>query len=159
MTEPWEHGGLFPVTLDDGAVKPVRATPYSAGLDLAALGDYDLTAGPMRAMVRTGVNIAIPDGFAGFVFERSSLHKRGFSLENKVGVIDSDYRGEILLPMSWSDWWLPDVVAYGDDAGHIHDGERIAQLVIMPVWLGRLQEVGSLPFSARGDGGFGSTGR
>lgn len=136
--------------LDKGAVLPTKAHRGDAGYDLAALGDWDFTS-DQTVLVDTGVHVAIPDGYVGLVFERSSLHRRGFSLQNKVGVIDGSYRGSIGLPLRWHQ-------TEANRAGVIEDGQRIAQLVVVPCLDLEPVAVSMLPGTERGDGGFGSTG-
>lgn len=138
--------------LDPRALLPVRGTAGSAGLDLCALLDKPLTVGPGgRASVPTGIAIGLPGPeTVGLVFARSGLAvKHGLALSNGVGVIDSDYTGEIRVGM----------VNLSDADYTIQPGERIAQLVVMPVCLPELREVEMLEETARGSGGFGSTGR
>ena len=138
--------------LRDNAIVPVRATSGSAGIDLCACMDEPLAvSGRGHALVPTGIAIALPgDGYAAFVFARSGLAiKRGLGLLNGVGVIDSDYRGEVCVGL----------VNQFDDDYVIQPGERIAQLVVMPVAALPVVEVDSLDETARGAGGFGSTGR
>ncbi|HEY2802914.1 MAG TPA: dUTP diphosphatase [Actinomycetota bacterium] len=131
------------------AVLPRRARGGDAGLDLSAAEGAEVKAGD-RAMVRTGVAVAIPEGHAGFVLPRSGLaSRRGLTLANAPGLIDAGYRGEIVCAMVNLDRSETVRVAVGD---------RIAQLVIVrvpefqPVW------AEELPGSERGAGGFGSTG-
>ena len=138
--------------LDERAQLPVRSTPGSAGADLHALLDGPLTVPPGgRAGVPTGIAIALPSPeTVALVFARSGLAvKHGLTLSNGVGVIDSDYRGEIKVGL----------VNLSGEAYTIQPGERIAQLVIMPVCLPALREVESLDDTQRGAGGFGSTGK
>ena len=138
--------------LDPKAQIPRAATGGSAGMDLRALTDVPITIRPMeRVTVPTGLAIALPDsGHVALVFARSGLAvKHGVTLSNCVGVIDSDYRGEIKVGL----------INQSDSEYTIEPGERIAQLVITPVVLPELEEVEELPGSDRGEGGFGSTGR
>ncbi|HIZ20897.1 MAG TPA: dUTP diphosphatase [Firmicutes bacterium] len=138
--------------LDPRAVLPTRATPGSAGMDLYALLDAPLTILPgQRAGVPTGIAIGLPSPeTVGLVYARSGLAtKHGLTLSNCVGVIDSDYTGELRVGM----------VNLSDEPYTIEPGERIAQLVIAPVLLPAVEEVAELEKTARGDGGFGSTGR
>lgn len=131
---------------------PQRATPGSAGLDLCACIEKPLTIpGGGHTVVPTGLAIALPDSAqAVFVFARSGLAiKHGLGLLNGVGVIDSDYRGEICVG----------VVNQFDEPYEIVPGERIAQLVVMPVLLLPVFETANLDETERGQGGFGSTGR
>ena len=124
------------------AVLPERAYPGDAGLDLVA-GDGCVLGPGERAVVPTGIAVAIPEGYAGFVQPRSGLARRhGISIVNTPGLIDSGYRGEL------------QVTLINTDA----DGMRIAQLVIVPVPEIELVEVEELPESARGVAGFGSSG-
>ena len=138
--------------LRKGAVLPRRATAGSAGYDLCACLEEDLLL-PQGGIVSvpTGVAIALPDpGHVALVFGRSGLGiKHGVAPANGVGVIDSDYRGEILVGLKNSgpaDVWL-------------HPGDRIAQLLVMPVETPVLRQVEELDETGRGAGGFGSTGR
>ena len=136
----------------ENAVVPGRATQGSAGLDLCACLDAPLTvAARGSATVPTGIAIALPDReLAAFVFARSGLAvKHGLGLLNGVGVIDSDYRGEILVGL----------VNQSDTPYEIRPGERIAQLIVMPVSLPPVLEVDTLDETVRGTGGFGSTGK
>ena len=138
--------------LDPRAVLPTRATPGRAGMDLYALLDAPLTILPgQRAGVPTGIAIGLPSPeTVGLVYARSGLAtKHGLTLSNCVGVIDSDYTGELRVGM----------VNLSDEPYTIEPGERIAQLVIAPVLLPAVEEVAELEKTARGDGGFGSTGR
>lgn len=129
---------------------PAYATPGSAGMDLRAAVEADLTIAPgARALVPTGIAIALPPGYEAQVRPRSGLAlKHGITLLNAPGTIDSDYRGEIKAI----------VANLGAESFTIRRGERIAQLVLAPVTsaLWSLEE--ALPQSDRGEGGFGSTG-
>lgn len=136
--------------LNDKAKLPCRATADSAGADLCACIDADTVLMPgERKLIPTGIAIAVPTGFGGFVFPRSGLSSKfGVSLANCVGVIDSDYRGEVKVP----------VINHSAEPYTINDGERIAQLVIMPVDLCEYGFCDELDKTERGEGGFGSTG-
>ena len=135
--------------LDPDLPLPSRAHPGDAGLDLYAAEDVVLAPGA-RASVRTGIALAIPDGYAGFVLPRSGLAARhGISLVNAPGLIDAGYRGEINVLLINLD------PAETFKAGR---GERIAQLVIQRAEEVALVAVDHLPESSRGHGGFGSTG-
>ena len=136
--------------LSDDATLPARAHPGDAGLDLYANEDATLKPGE-RASVGTGIAIALPLGTAGFVVPRSGLAmKHGLSIVNAPGLIDEGYRGEVrVLLVNLDD----------DEPIEIRRGERIAQLVVQRVEHPSVREVGDLPESARGEGGFGSTGR
>lgn len=134
------------------AVLPARATDQSAGYDLSACIDSPLTLAPgQRAMIPTGIAIAIPvPGMAAFLFGRSGLGiNHGICPSNAVGVVDADYRGEIMVGLT----------NHAQDAYTIQPGERIAQMVLMPILTPQVQEVDTLDRTARGEGGFGSTGR
>jgi dUTP pyrophosphatase len=136
--------------LDPAAVLPRRAHPGDAGYDLCALEALTLAPGE-RAMVRTGVAIELPEGHAGWVVPRSGLAARhGIALVNAPGLIDAGYRGEVGVLLLNTDREAPFELAAG---------ERIAQLVIAAVAAPEVQEVEELAASARGGGGFGSTGR
>ncbi|MDR1409351.1 MAG: dUTP diphosphatase [Oscillospiraceae bacterium] len=143
----------LPVKLTrEGAQLPRRATDGSAGYDLYACIDSTLTFEPgAHAIVPTGIAIALPSSdMAAFVFARSGLAiKHGIVPANCVGVIDSDYRGEILVGL----------VNQYDEAYSIQPGERIAQMVVLPVLMPMVMPVDALPETVRGVGGFGSTGR
>ena len=136
--------------LDQTVPLPERARPGDAGLDLRSNVDVVVQPGE-RAMVPTGVAVAIPEGYAGFVLPRSGLAGRhGLTLANSPGLIDSGYRGELSCAVVNMDQYQPVKIARGD---------RIAQLVIVPVASVEPAWVKELPASARGEGGFGSTGR
>lgn len=135
----------------ENAIIPKRATVGSAGLDLCACIDAPLTlAGGETARIPTGLAIALPSNdYGAFVFARSGLSiKHGIGLLNAVGVIDSDYRGEIQVG----------VINQIRESYTIEPGERIAQLVVMPVCALPVEETDSLGETERGAGGFGSTG-
>ncbi len=136
--------------LDPDIPLPGYARPGDAGLDLLAAEDVTLKPGE-RSAVATGIAVAIPDGFAGFVHPRSGrAWKEGLGVANAPGTIDAGYRGEIKVVVVNLD---------PDDPIHIARGEKIAQLVIQRVETAELVEVDELPESERGAGGFGSTGR
>jgi dUTP pyrophosphatase len=135
--------------LDPGVPIPSYEHPGDAGADLVTTVDATLAPGE-RALLPTGIAIALPDGFAAFVHPRSGLAVRyGVSLVNAPGTVDAGYRGEIRVSVINLD---PSTSVV------FHRGDRIAQLVIQPVVRARFHEVEQLPGSARGDGGFGSTG-
>jgi dUTP pyrophosphatase len=136
--------------LDESVPLPTYATGGDAGLDLCAAEEVTLKPGE-RAVVGTGIAIAIPKGFAGFVHARSGRALReGLALVNAPGLIDSGYRGEIKVVVVNLD---------NSEALEIKRGEKIAQLVVQPVEQVDLEVVEELPASPRGAGGFGSTGR
>ncbi|MDQ1592079.1 MAG: dUTP pyrophosphatase [Pyrinomonadaceae bacterium] len=134
--------------LHPAATLPTRGSEHAAGLDLYALEDVTLEAGGGRAAVRTGLSVAIPQGFYGRVAPRSGLAVK-HGLDVLAGVVDSDYRGELLCAL----------VNHGREALTLEAGQRVAQLIIeaiitpAPAWADALDE------TARGAGGFGSTGR
>ena len=135
--------------LDGGVPLPAYAHPGDAGADLVTTQEVTLKPGE-RALVGTGVAIALPDGFAAFVHPRSGLAARhGVTLVNTPGTVDAGYRGEIKVCLVNLDPSAPVT---------LHRGDRIAQLVIQRVEKARFVEVTALPGSARGDGGHGSTG-
>jgi dUTP pyrophosphatase len=128
---------------------PVYAHPGDAGADLTAAAAVRLEPG-QRALVGTGVRIALPDGHVAFVVPRSGLAaKHGITIVNAPGTIDAGYRGEIKVSLLNTD---------SDAAFDIAAGDRIAQLIVMPVPRARFIPVEVLPERVRGDGGFGSTG-
>ncbi len=135
--------------LDSGLPLPSRAHPGDAGVDLFAAQAVTLPPG-QRALVPTGVAIALPDGYAAFIHPRSGLAARhGVTIVNAPGTVDAGYRGEIKVALLNTDPGQP--VSF-------ERGDRIAQLVVQRVARPVFHEVRSLPGSARGDGGFGSTG-
>ena len=138
--------------LDENAVIPSYGTDFSAGADLYALLDSDtVTILPgEQYLVHTGISLEIPEGYAGFIFARSGLAlKKGLAPANNVGVIDSDYRGEIMVPL-FNHSSMPQTV---------ENKERIAQIVFMPYMKAEFVESDALDDSVRADGGFGSTGK
>ena len=137
--------------LEEGAKIPFRATLHSAGIDLYALLKEPVEIGSHEiCQIHTGIACEIPIGFAGFIFARSSLGiKHGVTPANCVGVIDSDYRGEIIVGL----------INQLDTPFIVQPGDRIAQLIIMPVMTPDIEEVEELPPTRRGTGGFGSTGK
>src|SRR5690242_2535333 len=135
--------------LDQGLPLPARAHPGDAGVDLCTAVDVVLAPGE-RALVPTGMAIALPDGYAAFVHPRSGLAARhGVTIVNAPGTVDAGYRGEIKVTLLNTDRAQP---------VRFERGDRIAQLVVQRVAVPVLHEVASLPGSARSDGGFGSTG-
>lgn len=135
--------------LDDGVPLPTYAHPGDAGADLVAT--VDVTLGPgERAMVGTGIALALPEGYAAFVHPRSGLaHRLGVSIVNTPGTVDAGYRGEIAVVLVNHD--LRETVTF-------RRGDRIAQLIVQRVEQAHFTEVAQLPRSARGAGGYGSTG-
>ncbi len=133
------------------AIVPRYMTAHAAGLDLGAALDQPIEiAAGQRVAIPTGLAIKLPDGYEAQVRPRSGLARdHGITLVNAPGTIDSDYTGEIVVL----------VINHGDRAVRIEPGQRIAQLVVAPVVQAELVEVSELPATARGAGGFGSTGR
>ena len=133
------------------AIVPRYMTAHAAGLDLSAALDrpIDIAAG-QRVSIPTGLAIKLPDGYEAQVRPRSGLARdHGIALVNSPGTIDADYVGELVVL----------VINHGDRAVRNEPGQRIAQLVVAPVVQAELVEVGELPATGRGAGGFGSTGR
>ncbi|MFA5561589.1 MAG: dUTP diphosphatase [Eubacteriales bacterium] len=139
--------------LDKNACLPVYATPDAAGADLVALiedeGHTCFAPGETR-LLRTGIALEIPQGYVGLVYARSGLaSKRGLAPANKVGVIDPDYRGEVMVALH----------NHSGTVQTISHGERVAQLVIAPVEQATFEEAETLSATRRESGGFGSTGK
>lgn len=137
--------------LRSNAILPTYGSAEAAGADLYACLDSDLTIGPGEsAFVPTGLSMEIPKGCAGLIYARSGLAcKCGLAPANKVGVIDSDYRGEFMVVLH----------NHGNQVQSISHGERIAQLVITPILTPAYEEVDELTDTQRAAGGFGSTGK
>ena len=133
------------------AVLPTYGSEFSAGADLYACMEKDILIAPGETVFSpTGLAMEIPAGFAGLIYARSGLaSKRGLAPANKVGVIDSDYRGEIIVSL----------FNHSSREVMLAPGERIAQLVITPVLAPKFCEADSLSETCRGEGGFGSTGK
>lgn len=132
------------------AVIPTYAMPEAAGMDLYVCQTPHTILPGETVYVHTGIHMEIPEGFVGLLFARSGMAtNRGLAPANKVGVIDSDYRGEIIVALH----------NHSDEKARVEVGERIAQMVIVPYIHAELEEVEHLPSSARGEGGFGSTGK
>lgn len=136
--------------LNERAVLPVYGSQYAAGADLYACICEELTIAPhATVMVPTGIALELPVGYAGFVYARSGLaSKRNLAPANKVGVIDCDYRGEVMVALH----------NHGESAQTVAAGERVAQLVIAPYITAAFEEAEELSSTVRGEGGFGSTG-
>ncbi len=137
--------------LDPRAILPTYATPAAAGADLYAVADKALVIAPGETvLVHTGLALEIPCGYVGLVYARSGLaSKRGLAPANKVGVIDADYRGELMVAL----------YNQSSTEQQLAPGERVAQLVIAPVVQAAFEECDALSDTARGCGGFGSTGQ
>jgi deoxyuridine 5''-triphosphate nucleotidohydrolase (dut) len=137
--------------LCEEAIVPTYGSDYAAGADLYACLDETVEIKPGETyLVKTGIAMEIPEGYAGLIYARSGLAtKKGLAPANKVGVVDSDYRGEIMVSLH----------NHSSEPQSIIPGERIAQMVITPFIQGLFNVVGELSDTARGTGGFGSTGR
>ncbi len=129
---------------------PSYGSEYAAGADLYALTEGEVTINPHETvLIHTGISLEIPAGYAGLVYARSGLaSKRGLAPANKVGVIDSDYRGEIMVALH----------NHSEIPAAVSDGERIAQIIITPYLPAVYEEAEELDDTERGTGGFGSTG-
>ena len=136
--------------LRENAILPKYGSEFAAGADLYALCDEDIVFAPNETkFVHTGLAMEIPEGYAGLVYARSGLaSKRGLAPANKVGVVDSDYRGEIMVALH----------NHSGEEQKIASGERIAQLVVTPFLKVDFEEAETLSETVRGEGGFGSTG-
>lgn len=136
--------------LNPSAKLPAAGSEYAAGYDLCACLDSPVEILPQKTVkVGTGLSIAVPQGYFGAVFARSGLAaKNGIRPANCVGVCDSDYRGEYIVALHND----------SDTVFTVHDGDRIAQLVILPYLTAEFHEVAELDETERGSGGFGSTG-
>ena len=137
--------------LKENAILPTYGSNEAAGADLYACLEEAVTIAPGEtAFIPTGLSMMIPKGTAGLIYARSGMAcKRGLAPDNKVGVIDSDYRGEFIVVLH----------NHGATAQTVAHGERIAQLLITPVFTPGFTEVASLDETDRGTGGFGSTGK
>jgi dUTP pyrophosphatase len=134
--------------LVDGAVLPKYGTEFSAGADLVNAGESIVVEPGKTVIIHTGIAMEIPVGLVGLIYARSGMAtKRGIAPANKVGVIDSDYRGEIMVALH----------NHGADAQVVESGERVAQIVIAPYVTATFVE-DELDNTIRGEGGFGSTG-
>ena len=144
------------IKLEHPGCAPVRANPTDAGLDLRARSTYTLQRG-VRTLDGTGVRVKIPVNHVGLLFPRSSLSKSGITMTNSVGVIDSDYRGEILASLIFNG------IQGNCDKIDIVAGERIVQLVVVPISIPMLEYTDETEEewnnTLRGTGGFGSTGK
>jgi dUTP pyrophosphatase len=146
---PGEQVEVLIRRIDPALPLPARAHHGDAGVDVYAADDVELAPGE-RAVIRTGIAIALPDGYAAFLHPRSGLAARhGVTLVNAPGTVDAGYRGEIAVTMINTDRSTP---------VRFRRGDRIAQLVVQRVERAVFCEVNALPGSARGEGGFGSTG-
>ena len=137
--------------LNDKARIPTYGSEFAAGADLYACIENDITIEPAQTvLIHTGLAMQIPEGLVGLIYARSGLaSKKGLAPANKVGVIDSDYRGEIMVALH-NHGTLPQTIS---------DGERIAQIVFAPYYTAEFSIVDELDDTTRGAGGFGSTGK
>ena len=137
--------------LSEGATVPTYGTEYSAGADLYNLKENAVTVEPHKTvLIKTGIAVEIPEGYCGLIFARSGLAtKRGLAPANKVGVIDADYRGEVMVSLH----------NHTDEPQTVDGGERVAQLAIVPFLKAEFELSEELSETVRGEGGFGSTGR
>lgn len=151
INKNYDHGRMVEVKqvldcqVQPGAKLPKRAHPTDAGADLFSYEYLEIYPGEQK-LVDTGIAIKIPEGYGGFIYNRSSQGKNGITIPHSVGVIDSDYRGNLKVLLK----------NIGEDPYKIEVGDRIAQLVIMPVLLTEFTDIWN--DTARGTGGFGSTG-
>ena len=136
--------------LNDKAIIPTYGSEYAAGADLYANIDEVISIKPHETVfIKTGISLEIPEGLAGFIFARSGLGcKKGLAPSNKVGVIDSDYRGEVVVALH----------NHSNETHEINPNDRIAQIVFMPYIKGLFEVSDELLDTKRGQGGFGSTG-
>lgn len=136
--------------IDERAVVPTYGSEYSAGADLYALLDEKTEILPhTTSFIHTGISLEIPEGYCGLIFARSSMGaKRGLAPANKVGVIDADYRGEVMVALH----------NHSDSIATVEPGERVAQLAIVPFLKAEFEVSDELSDTVRGVGGFGSTG-
>lgn len=137
--------------LKQNATIPTYGTEYSAGADLYACTEEEITINPGETkFIGTGIALEIPEGYAGLIYARSGLScKKGLAPANKVGVVDADYRGEITVALH----------NHSLESKNIQPNERIAQMVIAPFLSASFHEVDELSDTVRGAGGFGSTGK
>ncbi len=138
--------------LNENAVIPTYGSEFAAGADLYACtnGETVVIESGETKLIKTGLAMEIPEGYAGLIYARSGIaNKRGLAPSNKVGVVDSDYRGEIMVSLH----------NHSNETQSIADGERIAQMVITPFLKVEYQEVEEISETVRGEGGFGSTGK
>ena len=146
-----QHVSVKLQKLNENAIVPKYGTRFSAGADLYSREGKAVTVETHQTVfIHTGIAIEIPDGLVGLVYARSGLaSKRSLAPANKVGVIDCDYRGEIIVSLH----------NHSDEPQTIEDKERVAQLVLTPCFVADFEEVDALSDTERGQGGFGSTGK
>ena len=135
---------------DPEAIIPTYGSEYAAGADLYSCSDTTEIRSGETVLIHTGIAIELPVGYVGLIYARSGLaSKRGLAPANKVGVVDCDYRGEVMVALH----------NHSNETQRVEKGERIAQLVIAPYFTASFNEVDELSDTVRGEGGFGSTGR
>lgn len=136
--------------ISEKAILPTYGSEFSAGADLYALAEEPIVIGAgQTVLVHTGLAFQIPEGYGGFIYARSGLAtKKGLAPANKVGVVDADYRGEVMVALH----------NHSSSEKVVDPGERIAQFVIAPFLKGEFEVAEELEDTARGAGGFGSTG-
>ena len=137
--------------LNTNAIIPTYGTEFSAGADLYTCISEAVTLAPGETvLIHTGLAMEIPERFVGLIYARSSLAvKGGLAPANKVSVIDSDYRGELMIPIH----------NHSSQSQTIEPAQRIAQIIFTPYYMAQFEEIEELPDTARGVGGFGSTGK
>lgn len=137
--------------VDNNAIEPKYGTDFAAGADLYAVLSEPITIKPGETtLIKTGISMEVPDGLVALIFARSGLAcKQGLAPANKVGVIDSDYRGEIMVALH----------NHSEKIATVEPGERVAQLAIVPFLKAEFEEADDLTDTTRGAGGFGSTGK
>ena len=137
--------------LDENAIIPTYGSEFAAGADLYACTGETVTINPHETkLIHTGIAMEIPTGYAGLIYARSGIaSKRGLAPANKVGVVDSDYRGELMVALH----------NHSNSPQTVETHERVAQLVLVPYITAAFEEVDELEDTARGAGGFGSTGK
>ena len=136
--------------LNENAIIPTYGSPYSAGADLYSAMDDTVIPPHTTVLIKTGLALELPVGFAGLIYARSGLaSKRGLAPANKVGVIDCDYRGEVMVALH----------NHSDVPATVEPGERVAQLAIVPFLKAEFELADELSDTVRGAGGFGSTGK
>ena len=155
MLFPKKGSGYMPKIavkkLHENAILPTYGSEFAAGADLYALCEEEVVFAPQETkLIRTGLAMEIPEGYAGLIYARSGLaSKRGLAPANKVGVVDADYRGEVMVALH----------NHSAVEQKISAGERIAQLVVAPFLKAEFTLTDELSDTVRGEGGFGSTGR
>lgn len=136
--------------INESAIVPTYGSELAAGADLYACLEKTIEIKPGETeFIKTGISVAVPVGFAAFIYARSGLScKKGLAPANKVGVVDADYRGEIMVALH----------NHSNEVRTVEPGERIAQMVIAPYIMASFEEVDELDETERGNAGFGSTG-